>query len=359
MVIGVMLEDSYGNPPDLNDLLEWKNTYGLSYPVMVGSSNAWRTYRISGGVPTNYVIDRSMIVQYAGEGFNGDAIRNMVLALLEGGDTEPPYVTDQDPAPGETNVPTNTEVRLKIRDDLSGPEITSVVFTIYGHTYDYYNTADDFGTLQIIGGTKINLTFIPTFGFPPGTEIGITVEADDKWNPPNHMVESYSFFTEGAAPTPTSPPYTPTQPPYTPTPTPTTAPGTPTYTPTPTQPPSTDVRLELEMPQTYFRPGDTFYLNLKIYNNSSQYYTNMPLFVALNIGEEYWFYPHWVHYPPDIDYEFNNIPVGESSKVIIQSFNWPSGVGSMSGLKFIAAFTNQEMTELFGQMDMIEFGFGE
>ena len=58
------------------------------YPFLVltdpSGSAAWAKYRISGGIPTNYVIDENDTVRYAAEGFNEGVVRAKIDSFMTG-----------------------------------------------------------------------------------------------------------------------------------------------------------------------------------------------------------------------------------------------------------------------------------
>jgi hypothetical protein len=99
-----------------------------------------------------------------------------------------------------------------------------------------------------------------------------------------------------------------------------------------------DIDLELTMPGALFGPGSACYLDLNLVN-SGPAINNVQVFVALTVGTgDYWFYPGWVQFPPDIDWEGADIGAGDSNTLnIIPSFLWPSGAGAFSGAMFLAA----------------------
>ena len=157
--------------------------------------------------------------------------------------------------------------------------------------------------------------------------------------------------------TPVPPTNTPVPPTNTPTPTPTYTPTEvpPTVTPTPCP-----LGVQLEMPSHYYEPGDICWLKAYICNPGPDTpYVNF--FVVLDIGTgDYWFYPGWVHYPPDIDFEpIPELAIGSTEKEIIPEFNWPYNVGSYSGIRFIGAITDQNITRILGEYSTWEFGYGE
>ena len=153
----------------------------------------------------------------------------------------------------------------------------------------------------------------------------------------------------------TNTPVPPTNTPVPPTNTPTEVPPTNTPTATPCE-----LGVQLEMPSHFFRTGDICWLKAYICNPGPDT-LSVNLFVVLDIGTgDYWFYPNWVHYPPDIDYEpIPQLQIGVTEKEIIPEFNWPENVGSNSGISFIGAITDEGITKIIGDYSRWEFGYGE
>ena len=131
--------------------------------------------------------------------------------------------------------------------------------------------------------------------------------------------------------------------------------------PTNPNPPNEEVTMEFEMPASEYHPGDTFYLNATINNGTSNDLINVNVVVLLDIGiGEYWFWPSWAHYPPDIDYYRDSINAGQTKPyTIIPEFAWPSGAGSAEGIYFYGAVLNSELTELISNLASVEFSFYE
>ena len=96
------------------------------------------------------------------------------------------------------------------------------------------------------------------------------------------------------------------------------------------------IQLDLQMPGTLFGPGSPFSLTLAV-DNSGTAVPDAQLFVALSIGSDFWFYPGWIHYPPDIDMKIIDIAAGTADIGILPEFPWPSGAGSFQGAMFFAA----------------------
>ncbi len=150
-----------------------------------------------------------------------------------------------------------------------------------------------------------------------------------------------------ATPTPS---YTPTAPPA---PTKTATPRTsPTATPTADEP----LRIKIELPQSEFTTGDTFFVSVAI-SNARDPMTQIPLFVLLEIHGAYWFWPEWVAYPPDISFQPVDVPSGNSGVNIIDPFQWPATDTSADGLLFAAALVNQELTDILCPVDYFQWGY--
>ena len=139
-----------------------------------------------------------------------------------------------------------------------------------------------------------------------------------------------------------------------PTPSPTAVPtGTPTAEPTVT--PTLALGVALDMPAKQFDPGDSFYVNAVI-TNPGETLEQIPLFVILDAGGYYWFWPRWKTLP-EIDWRSLNVPTGISSQVIIEPFEWPEVDGSGAGLSFWAALLDPDMQEILGIYDRQEWGY--
>lgn len=107
-------------------------------------------------------------------------------------DYEAPYVTDMDPDEGEIDVNLNTDIEGSIVDDGYGVDESSV-------TVDVATAArgEIAGQLTLGGDMlEIEYEFEPDAPLPHFTEILVTVDAADLYNPPNEMGEyTYTFWT--------------------------------------------------------------------------------------------------------------------------------------------------------------------
>ncbi|MDP2896296.1 MAG: Ig-like domain-containing protein [bacterium] len=103
------------------------------------------------------------------------------------GDTAPPFVTGQSPAPNAQNVPVNSSVVLHVQDSGDGVERTSIAMTVNGAAV----------TPQITGtSSDYTVTYAPASPFAYNATVTVTVNARDLHTPPNVMsLVSYSFKT--------------------------------------------------------------------------------------------------------------------------------------------------------------------
>jgi len=69
---------------------------------------------------------------------------------------------------------------------------------------------------------------------------------------------------------------------------------------------------------------------------------------------EYFFAPSFTQF----DVYHRTIPVGESTVVVIPEFFWPDNVGTADNINWIAAMTDESITQIYGEMDSWMFGWG-
>ncbi len=185
-----------------------------------------------------------------------------------------------------------------------------------------------------------------------------------------YALGNYGVFRSEApvippTPTPSVGPGTPTYTPHPPSPSPTpTTTRTPTPSPTPAPPTSIPTAtpvcdglgVTLIAPANYFAPGSQFYLRIEICNTLHQPLWRIPLFVILEVQNTFWFAPSWSGDPV---YYLEDWPTGLTDISIIDEFPWPPDAGSYSGARFYSAMTNTSLTEILGDMDAWEFGWGK
>lgn len=155
------------------------------------------------------------------------------------------------------------------------------------------------------------------------------------------VLQAADSHSGGTVPTPT-----PTQE-VTPTPTS----GTPTATPVI---PCVTTGAILDMPSDFYRPGDTFYVDVYLCNMDGVEY-QVPLFVILEVYGTLFFAPTFT---PFDKYDVV-LPANDQIVInVLPPFNWPQGAGTASGINFFAAMTDPQITQLFGEMDSQTFGWG-
>jgi hypothetical protein len=123
---------------------------------------------------------------------------------------------------------------------------------------------------------------------------------------------------------------------------------------------SSDVYVTLEMPSHHYVPGDPCWLQAYVTNTGGHSVGPVLFFVFVddNTGD-YWFWPSWAHYPPNIDWKEITVEPGTQTFEILPEFVWPSGAGSGSGFLFWGALTDLSMTTIIGDLDVWEFSFSE
>ena len=109
----------------------------------------------------------------------------------------------------------------------------------------------------------------------------------------------------------------------------------------------------IEMPYDEYNVGTTCYCRVHVCNTDTVPFTDVPVFVILDVYGTLFFAPSFSAF----DYYADPIPPGMSTIDVLPEFPWPAGAGEAYGINFYAAMTNPEMTELLGEMDMITFGW--
>ncbi len=120
-------------------------------------------------------------------------------------------------------------------------------------------------------------------------------------------------------------------------------------------PPEHDISVTLTMPAHYYYPGDPCGLVVTITNTGSNTYTDIPLFVVLDVYGTYYFYPSFT----DFDLTTMTLPPGFQQFDILDAFPWPENTGSADGIFWYGAMTNTELNTLISNLDTWEFGWGE
>ena len=114
------------------------------------------------------------------------------------------------------------------------------------------------------------------------------------------------------------------------------------------------VGIDLTMPAHQFTAGSPCNLTASIYNHCSDYSGQLPMFVALEAGGNFWFYPSWTG---ELQYTMVNVTPGSTNMHLLDPFTWPSGTGSASGIHFYGLFTKPDFSALMGDINYWEFGW--
>ena len=114
------------------------------------------------------------------------------------------------------------------------------------------------------------------------------------------------------------------------------------------------VGIDLSIPAHHFTAGSPCNLTASIYNHCPDYSGQLPMFVALEAGGNFWFYPSWTG---ELQYTMVNVTPGSTNMHLLDPFTWPSGTGSASGIHFYGLFTKPDFSALMGDINYWEFGW--
>ncbi len=152
-----------------------------------------------------------------------------------------------------------------------------------------------------------------------------------------------------------TPTYTPTETPIPPTPTP-----APTHSPTPTYP----IELALDMPLDHYYKDDEFYLNCHITLHSDTPVSGR-FFVLMEVNGLYYYYPSWRQFnwfdlfdDNKDEWSISMTVLDDTTEIVLESFKMPFFPFSMTGCLFMTTFTDKDVTDLIGNIDIVEWGFG-
>lgn len=107
------------------------------------------------------------------------------------------------------------------------------------------------------------------------------------------------------------------------------------------------------MPANQYRTGDICACSVLTCNPEEQTIANVPLFVVLDVFGTYFFAPSF----NEFDFQTITLEPGEQKWEILPEFEWPAGAGEAEGIRWYAAMTNAQQTELYGTMDTFTFGW--
>jgi len=111
------------------------------------------------------------------------------------------------------------------------------------------------------------------------------------------------------------------------------------------------------MPDDYFTPGEACWASATVCNPGPDEPTDIPFFVILDVYGELFFAPS---FNQEFDvYMIEVLTVGEHDFQVLPEFIWPAGAGSASNIFWYAAMTDPGITQIIGEWDIFEFGWGE
>lgn len=120
-----------------------------------------------------------------------------------------------------------------------------------------------------------------------------------------------------------------------------------------------ELGVTLDLPDTMFTPGETFYCNADICNTTGMILDGYPLFVVLDAYGELFWAPSWNDTFDSYGDIITSLPEGLLSVEVLPPFAWPDGAGSATGIGLIAAITDPEIRVLYGDFDYVTFGWTE
>lgn len=72
--LGILIENTTGDPPSATDVKTWMNAYAVTFPVLADpDKTVFKTYVPSPVLPTSLVIDRAGIIRMRLQGTTDDA----------------------------------------------------------------------------------------------------------------------------------------------------------------------------------------------------------------------------------------------------------------------------------------------
>ncbi len=135
------------------------------------------------------------------------------------------------------------------------------------------------------------------------------------------------------------------------TPTPQTPTPQATVTPNPTTP--NDLSVQLALSQSIFRTGDRFLLTASITNFLQEPFSDQPFVLVMDAYGSYFWYPGWTG---QFEFDPMDLEVG-TTEVTILNFTWPAASGTASGIRFYGAVLDQDLSNILGTWDWVQFGW--
>lgn len=85
--VTLLIEDTYGNDPDLADVRAWSTNNKIKEPVLQGSTDMISSWPDAGwplyALPTFYVMDEELVIQVVQSGYNRSIMESYIEVLQE------------------------------------------------------------------------------------------------------------------------------------------------------------------------------------------------------------------------------------------------------------------------------------
>jgi len=124
-------------------------------------------------------------------------------------------------------------------------------------------------------------------------------------------------------------------------------------TPTPTRPPGApDIDLEFIHEKSAYEPGDVFDMGLEIENFGVS--VNGVLFIALQYGDAFWFYPNWQE---TVSFEMISLTAGQKLELPVIAFDIPTTMPACGPFNMYGIVTEASAYEMLSELAVTEFSF--
>ena len=115
----------------------------------------------------------------------------------------------------------------------------------------------------------------------------------------------------------------------------------------------------MEMPDTLFSPGELCSCRAIVCNRESGALDAYPLFVILDVYGNLFFAPSFDPVFDSYLAMYPEFPTGVTEVQVLPEFTWPGGAGSADNIYWYGALTDPEISGIFGDWDVYEFGWME
>ncbi len=113
--------------------------------------------------------------------------------------------------------------------------------------------------------------------------------------------------------------------------------------------------LDLEVNQTCYASGDAFTMIFDVVNPTPTSLSGR-LFLVLNLADDYWFWPSFVHHSEGYDFQSLSVSAFDTAAHDM-AFTWPESPVSIPQITFLAALLDEGMTHVILGMETVQFGF--